>query len=47
MLKSYQGDLKTYIYGINDEAKYHKDYQDSCFGVTMKKLVGIAAAIMR
>ena len=31
------GDIKTYIYGINDEAKYHKDYQDSCFGVTMKK----------
>lgn len=31
------GQLETYIYGMEDEAKYHKDYQDSCFGVTMKK----------
>lgn len=31
------GKLDTYIYGPNDEDKYHKDYQDSCFGVTMKK----------
>jgi hypothetical protein len=31
------GQLDTYIYGMDDEDKYHKDYQDSCFGVTTKK----------
>jgi hypothetical protein len=31
------GKLDTYIYTINDEAAYYKDYQDSNFGVTMKK----------
>ncbi len=31
------GDISTYIYGINDEVAYHKDYQDSHFAVTMKK----------
>jgi len=27
----------TYIYGVDDEDKYHQDYKDSYFGVTMKK----------
>lgn len=31
------GDLSTYIYGMNDEDKYHQDYKDSYFGVTMRK----------
>jgi hypothetical protein len=31
------GDLSTYIYGMDDEVKYHQDYRDSYFAVTMKK----------